>query len=110
MTLIQIFITVTAISFGFMYAKFYNKVLRDLFQSSFDLMSPLQFKDYVLTQRITRWRLQNEIEQQTRKYSTLMNPDSKDGNAMNIAHFWEWSVDHFQTWRHVQSRVLPGTN
>ena len=67
--------------------RFYNKVLRDFFQSSFDLVSQLQFKDYVATQRITRWRLKNEIEQQARKYSTLMNPESKDGNAKNIAYF-----------------------
>lgn len=49
--------------------KFYNKVLSDLFLSSFDLMSLLQFKDYVATQRVTRWRLKNEIELQARKFT-----------------------------------------
>lgn len=50
-------------------------------------MSLLQFKDYVATQRVTRWRLKNEIELQARKCNALMNEDSKDGNARNISHF-----------------------
>lgn len=47
--------------------KFYNKALRDLFVSSFDLMAPIQFKDYLLSERISRWKLQNEIEEQSKK-------------------------------------------
>ena len=76
--------------------KFYNKALKDLFLSSFDLMAPLQFKDYVLSQRISRWRLQNKIEEQSRKYSALMNSDSKDGNAMNVAKFGSGQLTTFK--------------
>ena len=76
--------------------KFYNKVLRDLFLSSFDLMAPLQFKDYVLTQRISRWKTQNEIEEQCRKYSAVMNSGSKDGNAMNIVKFGSGELTTFK--------------
>ena len=76
--------------------KFYNKVLRDLFLSSFDLMAPLQFKDYVLTQRISRWKTQNEIEEQCRKYSALMNSSSKDGNAMNVVKFGSGELTTFK--------------
>ena len=76
--------------------KFYSKVLKDLFLSSFDLMAPLQFKDYVLSQRISRWRLLNKIEEQSRKYSALMNSDSKDGNAMNVAKFGSGQLTTFK--------------
>jgi hypothetical protein len=61
-------------------------------------MAPLQFKDYVLTQRISRWRLQNEIEGRSRKYSALIHSDgnNKDGNAMNVAQFGSGQLTTFK--------------
>jgi hypothetical protein len=50
-------------------------------------MSPLQFKDYVISQRITRWRIQKEVDATTKKVNNILSHESKDGNAKNILHF-----------------------
>ena len=35
---------------------FYNQLLGELFDCSYELMSPLQFKQYVIYQRVHRWK------------------------------------------------------
>lgn len=50
-------------------------------------MAPLQFKDYVISQRIARWRLQREVDEFHQKVNNILNPSSKDGNAKNVQHF-----------------------
>ena len=47
--------------------KFYNERLEELYDSMCDLVSPDQFKQYVVNQRVHRWKLLSAFDQ-TEKY------------------------------------------
>ena len=57
----------------------------EFFESCYDLMSPLQFKDYVLSQRIKRLNLHALAEQSLLRANKLLDEHSKDGNTMNLS-------------------------
>ena len=67
--------------------KFYNKVLSELYEAAFDLLAPLQFKNYVLEQRIARWRINEECKSLEDSFQNFFNRESKDGNAINVQKF-----------------------
>ena len=72
--------------------QFYNEVLTKLYEAVFSFLAPLQFKNYVLEQRITRWK----IKEDCRLLENLFNKESKDGNAINVQRFMSELV-HFKT-------------
>ena len=66
---------------------FYNNVLTEIYGSSFEIMAPLQFKDYVTSQRITRWKIEKDVTHLNQKVQNVLNSESKDGRAQNVARF-----------------------
>lgn len=50
-------------------------------------MAPLQFKDYVTSQRITRWKIEKDVTHLNQKVQNVLNSESKDGRAQNVARF-----------------------
>ena len=41
---------------------FFNQLLHKLFEEIYDLLSPAQFKDYVISQRVIHWKLMFTVE------------------------------------------------
>ena len=66
---------------------FYNNVLTEVYGSSFEIMAPLQFKDYITSQRITRWKIEKDVTHLKQKVQNVLNSESKDGRAQNVARF-----------------------
>ena len=66
---------------------FYNNVLTEIYGSSFEIMAPLQFKDYVTSQQITRWKIEKDVTHLKQKVQNVLNSKSKDGRAQNVARF-----------------------
>ncbi|CAB3978155.1 Hypothetical predicted protein [Paramuricea clavata] len=62
-------------------------VLQEIYNSSFELMAPLQFKEYVITQRISRWKIEKGLTDLQKKIENQLDPESGDGRAQNIARF-----------------------
>ena len=67
--------------------EFYNKVLCELFESIYDLIAPLQFKNYVIEQRIMQWKIWNTIASLKNSFQNIFNDESRDGNAKNVQKF-----------------------
>lgn len=57
----------------------------ELYESCYGLMSPMQFKDYVLAQRIKRLKLKTLVEQSLSRATKLFDEQNNDGNAMNLS-------------------------
>ena len=57
----------------------------ELFESCYGLMPSLQFKDYVLAQRIKRLKLKTLAEQSLLRAKKLFDEHNKDGNALNLS-------------------------
>ena len=66
---------------------FYNMVLQEIYNSSFELMAPLQFKEYVIAQRISRWKTEKGLNDLRKKIENQLDPESRDGRAQNMARF-----------------------
>ncbi len=67
--------------------EFFNQTLEELYNSSYDLMAPIQFKEYVISQRTVRWKITKDCEKQRKRVMSIIDPDSKDGNAINVVRF-----------------------
>jgi hypothetical protein len=68
--------------------EFYNKVLCELYEAVFDLnIAPLQFKNYVIEQRVSRWKIQKTIDLLKNSFENIFSDESKDGNAKNVRKF-----------------------
>ena len=76
--------------------QFYNEVLTKLYEAVFSFLAPLQFKNYVLEQRITRWKIKEDCRLLEENIEKLFNKESKDGNAINVQRFMSDLV-HFKT-------------
>ena len=76
--------------------QFYNKVLKKLYEAVFSFLAPLQFKNYVLEQCITRWKIKEDCTLLEENIENLFNKKSKDGNAINVQRFMSELV-HFKT-------------
>ena len=75
--------------------EFFNAVLKEIYYSLFELIPLLQFKDYVVSQRVTRWKMKTAIGEHIEKINALMNSNSKDGNAINVCHFGNQELESF---------------
>ena len=57
----------------------------DFFESCYGLSPPLQYKEYVPSQRIKSLKLKTLAEQSLPKANKLLDEHSKDGKAINLA-------------------------
>ncbi len=75
------------VHFTYLLLLLYNNILAEIYDSSFEIMAPLQFKDYVTSQRITRWKIEKDVTRLEQKVQNVLSPESKDGRAQNVARF-----------------------
>ena len=47
---------------------FFNQLIHELFEEIYDLLSPVQFKDYVIIQRVIRWKLVSTCRENKEKF------------------------------------------
>ena len=66
--------------------KIYNELLDKLYDSMYDLVSPDQFKQYVVNQRAHRWKLLSAFDQ-TEKYHTELVQEGKSGYGINFQKY-----------------------
>ncbi len=67
--------------------EFNNAVLIGLYEAIYDLIPPIQFKNEVLEQRHTRWKIQRTVNEWKKRVNNLLRGGSKDGNSQNIQRF-----------------------
>ena len=65
--------------------KFYNNLTQELYTSCYGAVSTLQFREYLLSQCIVRWRIKMSVEKIQKKFENLCF--SNDGNAINIRKY-----------------------
>ena len=66
--------------------KMYNNILFELYKSSYDLMSPLQFKNYVVSQRLLRKKFNDKLKKVNNEFQDLIN-GGKSGNSYNVIKY-----------------------
>ena len=66
--------------------KFYNELLEELYDSMYDLVSPDQFKQYVVNQRAHHWKLLSAFDQ-TEKYHKELVEEGKSGYGINVKKY-----------------------
>ena len=66
--------------------KMYNNILFKLYNSSYDLMSPLQFKNYVVSQRLLRKKFSDKLKKVNNEFQYLIN-GGKSGNSYNVIKY-----------------------
>ena len=64
----------------------YNDILFELYKSSYDLMSPLQFKNYVVSQRLLRKKFNDKLKKVNNEFQDLIN-SGKSGNSYNVIKY-----------------------
>jgi hypothetical protein len=64
---------------------FFNEVLYELFEASFDIMNPQSFIQYVINQRTFRWKIQCNLERI--KLCETQLGTSDDGNWLNVRKY-----------------------
>lgn len=67
--------------------EFFNQALKELYKSSYDLMAPLQFKQYSISQRFLWWKINKDCEKQKKKITSILDSESKDGNPINVVRY-----------------------
>ena len=76
--------------------KFYNDLLHELIQAMYLLVSPEQFRQYYLSQRILRWKLQCKLNTILTNVQKFSDKECKDGNVMNIVKYTTSDIKSFQ--------------
>ena len=66
--------------------KMYNNILFELYKSSYDLMSPLQFKNCVVSQRLLRKKFNDKLKKVNNEFQDLIN-GGKSGNSYNVIKY-----------------------
>ena len=66
--------------------KIYNNILFELYKSGYDLMSPLQFKNYVVSQRLLRKKFNDKLKKVNNEFQDLIN-GGKSGNSYNVIKY-----------------------
>ena len=66
---------------------FYNSLLKELCDDICEIISPVQFVQYVLGQRILRWQIVKGFDQVKQFYENITSDNSKDGYASNIKEY-----------------------
>ena len=64
---------------------FFNEVLYELFEASFDIMNPQSFIQYEINQRTFRWKIQCNLERI--KLCETQLGTSDDGNWLNVRKY-----------------------
>ena len=67
--------------------QFYNQLLFDLYHTTYELISPMQFKNYVISQRYHRWLIMKEARAVDLFYRNFASADSMEGNAINLRNY-----------------------
>ena len=65
---------------------FYNNVLFDLVKASYELMATEQFRSYVISQRVHRWKLNENFNRIKSQFQHLLR-NGKSGNARNVSKY-----------------------
>ena len=61
--------------------EFYNELTTELYEAIYDLIPYLQFKSYLLGQRITRSKIKDSVSNIISKVDKVLDPNNKDGNV-----------------------------
>ena len=75
--------------------KFYNALLFSLHKSSYDLISPVQFENYVMSQRHQRWSVEKEFKAVEAFFESATSKESLEGNAINIRKYTSVDASKF---------------
>ena len=67
--------------------EYYNELTIKLYEAIYGLMPYLQFRSYLLGQRVTRSKLKNIISNIISKVDKVLYPNNKDNNAINVAKY-----------------------
>ena len=69
--------------------EFYNDLLFSLHKSCYcyELVSPVQFQNYVMSQRHQRWSIEKEFKAVQAFFDSAASKDSFEGNAINIRKY-----------------------
>ena len=67
--------------------KCYNALLFSLHKSSYELISPVQFESYVMSQRHQRWSVEKEFKAVEAFFESATSKESLEGNAINIRKY-----------------------
>ena len=74
---------------------YYNEVLQSIYKSSYELIaSPLQFREYVISQRILRWKVKSLLKSDEQNANKLI-VDGKSGQSQNIKKYSGEDTSHF---------------
>ena len=74
---------------------YYNEVLQSICKSSYELIaSPLQFREYVISQRILRWKVKSLLKSDEQNTNRLI-VDGKSGQSQNIKKYSGEDTSHF---------------
>ena len=66
---------------------YYNEVLKSIYKSSYELIaSPLKFREYVISQRILRWKVKSLLKSDEQNANRLI-VDGKSGQSQNIKKY-----------------------
>ena len=67
--------------------EFYNELTTELYEAIYDLIPYLQFKSYLLGQRITRSKIKGSVSNIISKVAKVLVPNNKDDNAINVTKY-----------------------
>ena len=76
--------------------KFCNDLLHEPIQAMYLLVSPEQLRQYYLSQRILRWKLQCKVNTILTNVQKFSDKECKDGNVMNIVKYTTSDIKSFQ--------------
>ena len=64
----------------------YNQLLEELFHCNYELMSPLQFKQYVVNQRVYGWKVLSNLKKSQSSFSDMINK-GRSGYGQNVIKY-----------------------
>ena len=67
--------------------EYYNELTIELYEAIYDMIPYLQFKSYVLGQRVTRSKIKDRVSNIILKVDKMLDPNNKDGNAINVTKY-----------------------
>ena len=74
---------------------YYNEVLQSIYKSSYEVIaSPLQFREYIISQRILRWKVKSLLKSDEQNANRLI-VDGKSGQSQNIKKYSGEDTSHF---------------
>ena len=64
-----------------------SATLNEMFNFVYELMAPVQFKNYCISQRTHRWKLQERLNQIKATHQSMVGEDSKNGRPANVRKY-----------------------